>query len=379
MNIIYRHYQEGDDAQLADLFVRAFQMNGIGFIRTEKSWNWRYVQSPNFDPEMCQIAEDKDNNKIVGAVIASPIEKIPINGKDYLTGEINDVSCLPDYTGNGIANKCMELAIDYMKKRNCDISLLTAAYNGFPRKRIYLKVGFKDIERDFIVFHSPSPIHLAKNIPATIAFFPVLFTASFLPRLLNRIRFRLNPFFKDVTYEIFSGKNHFEYIKAASKIMSEYNVGFPYYDKKKIIWHRIRVPSKRYNPTYILIKKNEKIIGGSAFTYQNLYSFKLGIKIRVGVIHELFLEKKAFNDKRNLHLGYIYLLDKLLKATTQKHLGGMFFHCPNTDYDLRRGLRGLNFFMFNGGAIMIKSIKENIKIPRPQKPFFVATYTNTLY
>ena len=66
VNIIYRHYQKGDDEQLADLFNRAFQMNGFGFVRTPKNWKWRYFNSPGFEAEMIQIAEDIESNKIVG-------------------------------------------------------------------------------------------------------------------------------------------------------------------------------------------------------------------------------------------------------------------------------------------------------------------------
>ena len=68
LRIKYRHYEKGDEAQLADLFNRAFQMNGGGFVRTPKTVHWRYVQSPNFEPEQAQIALDADKHKIVGAV-----------------------------------------------------------------------------------------------------------------------------------------------------------------------------------------------------------------------------------------------------------------------------------------------------------------------
>ena len=93
VNINYRHFKPGDEEQLADLFNRAFQMNGGGFVRTAKSWSWRYIDSPDFEPEQCHLAEDLDNGKIVGAIYSNLIEKIPINGREYLTGDINDVSC----------------------------------------------------------------------------------------------------------------------------------------------------------------------------------------------------------------------------------------------------------------------------------------------
>jgi len=83
VKINYRCYQEDDDQQLADLYNLAFQMNGAGFVRTPKEWNWRYVQSPNFEPEMVQIAEDKDLNIIIGAVHVNLIENLVFGHKQY--------------------------------------------------------------------------------------------------------------------------------------------------------------------------------------------------------------------------------------------------------------------------------------------------------
>ena len=138
VNITYRHYKPGDEQDLADLFNISFQQRGGG-VRTPKSWIWRYAQSPGFKAEMCQIAEDTDCNKIVGAVYANLIEKIPLDGKNYLIGDINDVSCHPDYTKRGIASNLMKRAIEYMEKEDCVFSILTASMNGFPRKKIYKK------------------------------------------------------------------------------------------------------------------------------------------------------------------------------------------------------------------------------------------------
>jgi predicted N-acetyltransferase YhbS len=137
VNIIYRYYQEGDEEQLADLFNRAFQMNKIDIIRTKKSLLWRYLEAPYFEPEMIQIAEDKENKKIIGAVYAHPIEEINLNKKKYLVGDINDVSCHPDYVKLGIAKNLMKKALDYLKSKNCHISMLATKYNSFERERIY--------------------------------------------------------------------------------------------------------------------------------------------------------------------------------------------------------------------------------------------------
>ncbi|MFW9780825.1 MAG: GNAT family N-acetyltransferase, partial [Candidatus Heimdallarchaeota archaeon] len=149
VSIIYRNYQQGDEEQLADLFNRAFQMNGFSFIRTKKNWEWRYIQSPDFEPEMIQIAEDIDNHKLIGMVCVNPIEKINLNNVTYLNGNINDVSCHPDYIRQGISKKLMQRSIEYMQRKGCDISLLITAFNGFPRNRLYSKLGYQDFDRSY--------------------------------------------------------------------------------------------------------------------------------------------------------------------------------------------------------------------------------------
>ena len=84
VNIIYRHYKPGDEEGLAKLFNKAFPMDLGGYVRTPKNWLWRYVQSPNFEPEMCQIAEDSDTNLIVGVIYVNLVEDIIIGGDTYL-------------------------------------------------------------------------------------------------------------------------------------------------------------------------------------------------------------------------------------------------------------------------------------------------------
>jgi GNAT superfamily N-acetyltransferase len=91
-------------------------MNGGSFVRTPKIVHWRYPKSPNFEPEQVQIAEDPNEDKIVGAIYANLVERVPLNNKEYLVADINDVSCHPEYTGRGIAKNLMKMAFDYMKE-----------------------------------------------------------------------------------------------------------------------------------------------------------------------------------------------------------------------------------------------------------------------
>ena len=375
-NIVFRHYREGDDKQLAKLFNMAFNRGGIGPVRTLKGWVWRYIQSPGFEPEMCQVAEDIEKNLIVGAVYANLIEFISLNNKNYLVGDINDVSCHPEYSKRGIATKLMKMAIEYMKAKGCDFSILSTGYNGFPRNKIYKKLNYIDIERESSYMQIPNVYRLIKDIYGIIFLLPVFFILSYLPRFIQKIKMKLNPFYQDFSFEISYNRKPFEYMRLMNRILSKYYNGYRGYNKEKFIWERINVPAKDFKPTCIVIKKHKKIIGGAAITHRYLYSFKYKIKIRIGYIHEIFLEKNNFKNKQELHSGYIYLIDKILKAATYRFISVLLYNSASRDHDLHLGLKAFHFLKVRDDVLMMKVLKKHLKIPHFKKPFFIPTYVS---
>ena len=372
--IKFRHFKYGDEQALADLFNVAYQQNGIGAVRTLKNLIWRFMQSPGFEPEMCQIAEYINTNKIIGAVYANLIEFMTLGDKKYLIGEINDVSCHPDYTGRGIASKLMEMSIDYMKYKGCDFSILSTGFNGIARKYIYKKLGYIDFEREGVFIQFPNIFQFMRNIYGLSLLFPAFFLLSYFPRLFNRIKIKHNIFLKKFSYDINYNHKHSEYLKAVNKIMPLNYEGFEPYDKYKFIWARIKVPSKRQRPTYILIKKNGIIIGGAVITHQNLYAFKYGIKIRIGLIHEIFLDERIFKNNRDLHHGYIYLIDKIMKAATQRSTALLIYFSSSRNNNLNLAFKMYNFIRIPDSVVMIKELKEDVKIPNIKKPLFIAAH-----
>jgi len=372
-NIIFRSYKKGDEKDLADLFNITFQTGG-GFVRTPKSWYWRYVQSPGFEPRMCQIAEDIKKNKIVGVVYANLIEFTPIDGKKYLVGDINDLSCHPDYVKQGIATALMKKAIDYMVEKGCDFSLLSTGFKRFARNKIYKKLGYTDVEKEILLFQFPFPFQLIKNIYALGIFLPILLFFSYIPRFLNRIRIKNHRFFDDFSYEINFNEKHSKFFKSINRIISKNYEGFPKYDIPKFKWARINVPGKRYKPTYIIIKKGETVVGGGVFTFQNIYMFKYGLKMRISIIHEIFLDYTYFKNERDLHLGYIYLIDKIIRAANKRFLGIVIHNTSQKAYRLIKGFQGMNFLKVQSDVVMVKGLKSNIKLPQITKPLFVPTY-----
>ena len=174
MNLEFRTYQPGDEAGLAETFNRAFQMNGGGFLRTSKSILYQYVNRPHGKPEEIQVAYDKDAQKVVGCVFATA-ERFIFGGKLYYVGSINDVSTLPEYTGQGIARKLMLQSIAFMEQENCDFSSLTADPNGYARKKMYLPMGWRDYQKEKSYVNLMSARSLIKHIPIAILVGPAIF------------------------------------------------------------------------------------------------------------------------------------------------------------------------------------------------------------
>ena len=122
-----------------------------------------------------------------------------------------------------------------------------------------------------------------------------------------------------------------------------------------------------------MIKKDDVIIGRSVITHQNLYAFKYGIKIRVGLIHEVFIDEKIFKNKQDLHLGYIYLIDKIMRAATRRSVALLICFSSSRNYRLNNAFKRFNFLRLRDSVMMIKELREDIKVPRVKKPLFIPT------
>ncbi len=374
-NIIFRHYQEGDDRQLVDLFMRAFLRNGKSFLRSTKIEKWRYSKSPKFEPEMVQIAEDVEKDKIVGSVFVNLVENLNINGKAYLIGDINDVASHPDYIQRGIATKLMKMAIEYMKQKNCDLSILTADREGIARKKLYLRLGYRDLTYSNLYLALPHPFQLIKDLPIVILLFPAILYFAIVPRLMLKLKILFSSFFKDFSYNIIFNKKHLTYMNKVNTILPKYYIGFSKYDKEKLEWARVNVPSKREIPTYILVKKGNKTIGGACFTYERILMPKSNIKFRMCIIHEIFIEKELFPNAKLLGLGFQYLFEKILRAAIQRKLGIVLYYGDSNDNNLRNSIRKLCFLIIKGSVLMVKIINPQLSLAKiKKKPIFIPTY-----
>ena len=124
------------------------------------------------------------------------------------------------------------------------------------------------------------------------------------------------------------------------------------------------------------MKKKNEIIGGAAFNTANIYGFNYGLKFKVGIIHEIFLDKKKFTDERNLHFGYTYLLDKLLMGAKRRFAGGIIVFASSLDTYLHKALKAVKFLGFKGASVMIKILKKDLKIKKLTKPLYIPTHVS---
>ncbi len=374
-NIVYRHYEKGDDAQLADLYNKAFQQNSTSFIRTGLIEKWRYANSPNFEPEMVQIAEDKEENNIVGAIFVNLLEIITINNKKYLVGDINDVSCHPDYTQQGIATNLMEKAIEYMERKNCDISLLTADYHGIARKKIYLKYGYEDATRLNAYINFPHYFRLIRDLPISMLLTPFIFYSSYLSRILFKSQIYSKSSFKRFSYQIHSNSYHLKFARVMNRIIPAYYDGYSKYTKEKVQWARKNVPYSRETPSYIFIENKKNIIGGASLTIENLYLSPLRSSIRLGVIHELAIERKSFRNTNHLLRAIKYLIDKIMKAAIQRNIGILLYMGDSNDKVIQSAFQTLSFKTIKGGVLMMKQFKTHA-LQKKGNLWFVPTYVS---
>lgn len=372
--INYRNYKRGDETRLAILFMRAFQMNGKSFIRTKRSVKWRYIQSPNFEPEMIQIAEDKEKKRIVGAIYVNPIEKMRYSGKEYLVGHINDVSCDPEYTRQGIATHLMKMALNYMKQKGCDLAMLVTGSNSIARNKIYLKFGFRDVRPLYFYFNFPNPLSLINTIPHFLPLFPLFVLLSFIPRNIIKLAIKLNSFFSDISSEIYHGKGHIIYKNSINNIMPKYYEMYSKFSSRKLTWAKINVPYKREIPSYIFIKKNERILGGASLTHENFYISRLDLVLKIGIVHEIFINQNSFPSLKLSSLAFSYLLDKIMKAAIHKKLGILIYSGDSSNHILNNNFLKLGFLKLKGSVFMIKEFNESIDYTKLKKPLYLPTY-----
>jgi len=106
-----RTYVSGDEARLADLFNKSFPG---GIVRTERSWRWRYVENPHFDPEGVIIAEE--NDEIKGYIVATP-RNLVFKGQEVPSMIADDLCVSPEARGKGTGKTLLRKLMNFAQDR----------------------------------------------------------------------------------------------------------------------------------------------------------------------------------------------------------------------------------------------------------------------
>lgn len=394
--IIFRNYKPGDDQGLAEVFNYGFQQNGFGDLRTAKSFHWRYIDNPSFEPENINIAEDKNTGKIVGSIMGT-VEPYYIHGKKYLFGSINDVCTFPGYNGRGIAKNLLKMAINYFYKKNTEFSSLSADPNGFPRSRIYIPAGYVDMHKLYAIIHITNYKTIMKSIPGMAMFLPALSLYKISPYLTNfkyrnsikRLNYRPKNKINSMKYsvEILHGTATEEYRKAFNEVgMRQYDCFRPF-TKDEWVWMRKKAISKRTKPTQTVIRdaKTDQIIGGTILGTNVMQGVKMGLKVRLGAIKDVFVDEKfiseSFNPNKDASLRknvleeikevYKLLFSSTITASEERENFVTLFMTGNDFINGCWGAVHSGFIMVPGGTHMVRQMRTDLPYPKLTKPFYL--------
>ncbi|MHA1821005.1 MAG: GNAT family N-acetyltransferase [Promethearchaeota archaeon] len=385
--IIFRNFKEGDEEGLAVVFNRAFQQNGGSFLRTPNTFYWRYVRYPDYEPEIINLAEDTENNKIVGSVMGNVQEEF-FNGKKYLVGVVNDVSTLPGYGGKGIARNLVKMALNYFISKGADIASLGADPNGFPRSKIYIPLGFKDITKAVAIFYFTNFKTLIRQIPLIIPLIPLIFPLR-LPYYIKKLKY-LSLYKKKKTKYIIEIKKNTateEFRRRFNEVAPKIYDGVHIFSKEEWKWARIDVPIKMFRPIQIVIrdKGTKKIVAGAILTAQNIYASKFGIKIRLAPIKNFFVDYTflKMGQKKNEHNQNNKIILKELKEIYELLYIGIISASIHKENAVTIGLFDKNdvlkihcaklmgFVPVVGGTHMMKDLKKRVEDLGIKKPIYV--------
>ncbi|QEE17893.2 GNAT family N-acetyltransferase [Promethearchaeum syntrophicum] len=366
MEIKYRTYEAGDEVELAQLFNICFHYSGAGFSRTPKNILWRYLDSPSGKAEEIQIAINSKTNKIVGA-ISCPIEDLIFNGEHFKSGSVNDVAVLPKYQGKGIAKELLQRTIDFMKREGCKISSLIADPKGHARSHLYLPFGWQDIVK--------IEVCVSLNI-SILRYFPIIFPyAPFLILNIIKQNFRLKKLERKFlrlnikTKIIHTDRNNLipkdlnDILRCMynDNSMKNFNGSVNF---SKEYWKHFRENpiSSGSKPTYIVLYRNQEIIGFSSFTRHWFQLEKIGFRIPLAIAREFIIDRRYFTNFNHFLLSSSFLIEKTIEASKERKCSTLLVAVSDQNRILYSILNNKRLFHFPGAVLMYKNLdKSSIK------------------
>ncbi len=385
MKIIYRHYQEGDETALAELFNKCFTLSGPGFNRSAQSVLWRYISRPGAVHEEIQIAQ-VESGDIVGAVY-SPLEDYTLDSTQAVVGAINDVTVDPNYAKQGIARELMNRAIQYLETKKCAYAILTADPKGFARKNIYIPLGWRDLCPDFVKFSIFSS--LIRYFPGLFGLFPLLAFREIL------VYFHYNFYHRrcrhrkicDISFSL-KESNRVQYQPLLYQIRDFHNsvaprnnIGKIHYSLEEWEHFRMQVIPTDLTPNYVVIFHGDEIIAYACYFIQVIHFRRIHRRIPLAVVRDFFIsDQKISNFGLNIRYITRFLRLSLIRSARFKDCGALLIPASGMDRTFMNNFHFPGFLRYRSANIMIKSFdKPPLSSKSLKKPFKISAGESFLF
>ncbi|MHA1264412.1 MAG: GNAT family N-acetyltransferase [Candidatus Helarchaeota archaeon] len=349
MEFVYRTFKDRDVSGILKNYMAAFCKSRFCQPSSRAFWEWKYgPKRPNYDPEGYQICEYK--GKIVGTIMTT-LRTMKFDNTIYKVAGIDDVATCPVLERRGIGKRLMENAIQFMKDRHVDLSILSADPRGHAKK-IYWRAGYQ-----YTTYLSVGVKFLGiKNA-----------LSNFTPGIPLALLFGLYGHYKSATQQ-----HHFKKFESEFqiKILGEnqetfrklinrnYNNLYSFHDFDEAYWnwyHITRPP--RYGSKVIALKEGKKIVAGGVITKSYLMFLNTKKWYPLYLLTELFVDRPY----RKRGLGN-YLLSHLERLAAREKVAMLISQFHERHDTLRHLLRRRGFLCFNKIAfLMLKPISERAK------------------
>ncbi|GAB4322187.1 MAG: hypothetical protein Kow0069_26780 [Promethearchaeota archaeon] len=371
VDLKFRHYERGDEAGLAEVFVRAFQTNGASGVRTRKSWHWRYAERPGFEPEAVQVCVDGDAGGRVVGMVGAEVHECLVGGRRVLSGSINDVSTDPAYARRGIARRLLEMAERHFDERGVAFSKLTADPRGHARERLYLPAGYRDFVREAILFQLSSLGRLAfQQVPLLLPALPAMVALKFLTLWSRGWALRAGGAkFACEVVENPTNRQFEEFRKFLDRLgRRRYDWWVPL-TREEWNWRYRAVPAPRFRRSFVTLRVADELAAVAILHVQNVYSFKLGLKVKLAVITEFLHDRRAFGGRAEELAATSGALLQLVRVAAKRGASALLCLRPLNDAFVVDNFRRAGMVVLPAGSVvMVKKRDETLELD-PRRPF----------
>jgi ribosomal protein S18 acetylase RimI-like enzyme len=375
MTLIYRNYRPEDAERVVFVYNRAF--NESFFFKEIIDVKWKYEQNPDIRPEFFHICEDSEKGKIVG-FITSTIETVRIQNQKVKMGFINHLATDPEYQNRGIGKKLMEMATNFFDSKDVKLSCLITNKKSHAREKIYIPAGFRDLSEYFISFRIISIRNMLHDIKLSILIYPILILYDFLFKLIHSFQ---NVHDIEQFHVIIKDKEPApEFYNVAQEKIDQNYILFPERSFKNWQWRRELVPKQNLKPLYIMVSKNGRIIAGISITDRLADMHFWNIKVRLGIVHEYFVDKFSFATQKELNKFVDWFNKTIFSIARIRHVTALMIFSSAFDHFINNAFKRWGILSFKGGIYMIRLNSDQNShdfskwADQTHKPPYISTY-----